>query len=244
MHKSKNNKILFILFFGILFLQNIFAQKNYVEGHIVTFENDTLSGFIDYQNWKKNPTLILFKNSKMSAPVIYSPKEINGFEVGDEIYISASVKIETSPIKLKELTDHKEFSFTSDKVFLQTLINKYPENKMLAKALSSLQNGSPITARLVIEQLSRGTLLNLAECFQMELSMAFQCSVTGEFQEGVRARLIDKDNQPNWLYKEDSDIPDHLIQAHFSRFNREHSVNGNEPVLENPLQYLVAEYGE
>ena len=130
------------------------------------------------------------------------------------------------------------------KAFMQKLVDKHPENKMLTKALLNLQNGSPIGTRLVIEQLTRGTLLSLAECFQMELSMVFQCSVTGEFQEGVRALLIDKDNQPSWLYKEDADIPDDLIQAHFSRFNSEHSKNKNEPGLKNPLQSLVDEYGE
>lgn len=130
------------------------------------------------------------------------------------------------------------------KAFMQKLIDKHPENKMLTKAFLNLQNGSPISARLVIEQLNRGALLSLAECFQMELSMAFQCSVTGEFQEGVRALLIDKDNQPSWLYKEDADIPDDIIQAHFSRFNSKHSKNKNEPVLKNPLESLVDEYGK
>jgi len=122
MHHFKNNKVLFIFLFGIFFLQNIFAQKNYVEGHIVTFENDTLSGFIDYRNWKKNPRFISFRKIKESDAVVYSPKEIKGFEVGEEIYISSSLKIETSPIKLKELTDNKEFLYTYEMVFLQTLI--------------------------------------------------------------------------------------------------------------------------
>jgi hypothetical protein len=122
MHHYKNNKALFIFLFVIFFLQNIFAQKNYVEGHIVTFENDTLSGFIDYRNWKKNPKFISFRKMKKSATIVYSPKEIKEFEVGAEIYISTSVKIGTDPIKLKELSNNKEFSFTYEMVFLQTLI--------------------------------------------------------------------------------------------------------------------------
>jgi hypothetical protein len=122
MHHYKNKKVLFVFLFVIFFLQNIFAQKNYVEGHIVTFENDTLSGFIDYQNWKKNPKFISFRKMKKSATIVYSPKEIKEFEVGAEIYISTSVKIGTDPIKLKELSNNKEFSFTYEMVFLQTLI--------------------------------------------------------------------------------------------------------------------------
>lgn len=122
MLNNNHNKTLFIFILGTFFLQNIFAQKNYIKGHIITLDNDTLSGFIDYRNWKKNPKIISFKKSKKSDSVYYSPKEIKKFGVEDEIYISASVKIETSPIKLKELTNNKEFLFSYEMVFLQTLI--------------------------------------------------------------------------------------------------------------------------
>jgi len=127
-------------------------------------------------------------------------------------------------------------------VFLKQLTHNHPNNKMLMKACSSLQNGSPITARLVIEQLKRAEKLSLAECLQMELGMAYQCSITGEFQEGVRALLIDKDNQPKWLFKQDKEIPDDFIEAHFSHHPHQHSES--DSALKNPLGSLVAEYGE
>jgi hypothetical protein len=79
--------------------------------------------------------------------------------------------------------------------------------------------------------------------------MAYQCSIVGEFQEGVRALLIDKDNQPKWKYSLASEVPSELINAHFERFR---SVNvgahvGNNSDSEksiNPLQSLAQEYGE
>lgn len=130
------------------------------------------------------------------------------------------------------------------KEFLRKLNEDYPQSKMLAKALLSFEKGSQLTARLVIEQLSRSETLTLAECLQMELNMAYQCSVTGEFQEGVRALLIDKDNQPKWLFEESANIPDNLIEAHFSYFTRQHSTSIRETASANPLQSLVTEYGE
>jgi enoyl-CoA hydratase/carnithine racemase len=128
--------------------------------------------------------------------------------------------------------------------FLQDLLERNPQSKMLIKALYNLRNGSPLTAKLVIEQLARSKTLSLAECLQMELGIAYQCSVGGEFQEGVRALLIDKDKQPKWQYTEENDIPDKLIEAHFDYFTREHTDHSTDTLVTNPLQSLVKDYGE
>jgi len=50
----------------------------------------------------------------------------------------------------------------------------------------------------------------------MELTMSCRCGEFGEFQEGVRALLIDKDNQPNWRYKKVADIPQSTIEYFFT----------------------------
>jgi len=128
--------------------------------------------------------------------------------------------------------------------FFDNLQAQFPDLKPVQKAIQSFRHGSPITTKLVLEQLKRGQSLSLAQCFQMELSIAYQCSVTGEFQEGVRALLIDKDNQPKWKYAHASDVPDIFVNAHFEQF-----ANGStqEPQSEkpiNPLHSLVQEFGE
>lgn len=90
------------------------------------------------------------------------------------------------------------------------------DNKWLNKAQSTLRAGSPITAHLVFEQLQRGKDMSLAECFQMELGMSCQCGEFGEFQEGVRALMIDKDNQPNWRYKSVEQVPQATVDSFFA----------------------------
>ena len=129
-------------------------------------------------------------------------------------------------------------------IFLQNLLKLNPQSKILIKALDNFLSGSPLTAKLVIDQLARSQTLSLSECLQMELSMAYQCSIGGEFQEGVRALLIDKDKQPKWQYKEESDIPEKLIEAHFNYFTRQNNDNSTNKLLKNPLQSLVNDYGE
>jgi enoyl-CoA hydratase/carnithine racemase len=89
------------------------------------------------------------------------------------------------------------------------------DNKWLSKAQKTLSAGSPITAHLVFEQLRRGKDMTLAECFQMELGLSCQCGEFGEFQEGVRALMIDKDNQPNWRFKSVDQVPKAIVDYFF-----------------------------
>ncbi|MDT0594435.1 enoyl-CoA hydratase/isomerase family protein [Glaciecola petra] len=104
--------------------------------------------------------------------------------------------------------------------YLRTLIQgkelQLNQITYLQKALDNYCYGSPITAKLVVEQLKRGNKLKLADCFRMELNMAYRCSINGEFQEGVRALLIDKDKSPKWHYKSHTDVPDSVIEKHFT----------------------------
>lgn len=90
------------------------------------------------------------------------------------------------------------------------------DNKWLDRAQRTLSSGSAITANLVFEQLRRGQNMTLAECFQMELGLSCQCGEFGEFQEGVRALMIDKDNQPNWRHQSVEQVPQATIDYFFA----------------------------
>ncbi|WP_371193290.1 enoyl-CoA hydratase/isomerase family protein [Glaciecola sp. SC05] len=119
---------------------------------------------------------------------------------------------------------------------LSQIVAEHPENTYLAKALSSFERGSAITAHLVFEQLHRAKQMSLADCFRMELSMAYTCGALGEFEEGVRALLIDKDNQSAWQYVSIDDVPEATINAHFTRFD-------DVPSESHPLARLEQDFG-
>ena len=87
-------------------------------------------------------------------------------------------------------------------------------DKWLSRAQSTLSKGSPITMHLVFEQCTKGATMSLADCFRMEADMSCRCGESGEFQEGVRALLIDKDMTPQWKFKKVEDVPEAEI-AHF-----------------------------
>jgi enoyl-CoA hydratase/carnithine racemase len=86
-------------------------------------------------------------------------------------------------------------------------------NKWLSKAQKSLKNGSPLSAVLVKEQLKLGKGRSLKECFLLELGMSVQAGEAGEFKEGVRALLIDKDGTPQWQFKSVNEVPTDIVNA-------------------------------
>ena len=61
-----------------------------------------------------------------------------------------------------------------------------------------MRSRSPTMLSVTLRQLERGAELSLADCFRMELGMAAQSFAQGDFLEGVRAVLVDKDNAPRW----------------------------------------------
>ncbi|RUO32064.1 enoyl-CoA hydratase [Aliidiomarina sedimenti] len=89
------------------------------------------------------------------------------------------------------------------------------DDKWLTRAQGSLRNGCPMTAHLVWNQLQHGAKLSLAECFQLELTLSVNCAVKGDFAEGIRALLIDKDNQPKWSYPSVAEVPAEAVDAMF-----------------------------
>jgi enoyl-CoA hydratase/carnithine racemase len=87
----------------------------------------------------------------------------------------------------------------------------------LAQAAQNLVSGSPLTAHLVWHHLKRARRLSLAEVLRMEYGLSLNCCRHPEFSEGVRARLVDKDNTPHWHWPDVTAIPEAVINAHFSR---------------------------
>lgn len=90
------------------------------------------------------------------------------------------------------------------------------DDALLARAAKTLAHGCPLTAHLVWEQIRRARHLSLAEVFRMEYAMSLNCCRHPEFPEGVRARLIDKDQTPHWHWPDVAAIPAVVVEAHFA----------------------------
>ncbi|HLS51877.1 MAG TPA: enoyl-CoA hydratase/isomerase family protein [Burkholderiaceae bacterium] len=72
------------------------------------------------------------------------------------------------------------------------------EDEWLATAAKTFIEGSPGSARLGYTLQKMASVLSLADVFRLEYVVALQCVSMGDFKEGVRALLVDKDKQPAW----------------------------------------------
>lgn len=72
------------------------------------------------------------------------------------------------------------------------------EDPWLQAARRTLAAGAPGSARLAFELQRRAAGLSLADVYRLEYIVALHCAAHGDFAEGIRALLIDKDRTPRW----------------------------------------------
>jgi hypothetical protein len=68
----------------------------------------------------------------------------------------------------------------------------------LQAAQKTLAAGAPGSARLAFELQRRSAGQDLASVYRLEYIVALHCAAHGDFAEGIRALLIDKDRNPQW----------------------------------------------
>ncbi len=66
---------------------SVLAPRIY-PGKITTSSGDTLDGFIDYRNWRKNPTEIVFRHQEGATLQNYTSFDIRAFKVQNRMNIS------------------------------------------------------------------------------------------------------------------------------------------------------------
>jgi len=85
----------------------------------------------------------------------------------------------------------------------------------LERGAQTLRRGCPTSVGIVIEQIERVAKLALADCFRMELVVATHCARNGDFREGVRALIVDKDNAPKFRFGSVDALDGAYVRSHF-----------------------------
>ena len=73
-----------------------------------------------------------------------------------------------------------------------------PHAAWARECVGAFRKRSPTMLEVTFEQIRRGAAMALADCFRMELGLVTACFEQGDFAEGIRAVLVDKDNAPRW----------------------------------------------
>ncbi|NBN62532.1 enoyl-CoA hydratase/isomerase family protein [Pannonibacter tanglangensis] len=79
----------------------------------------------------------------------------------------------------------------------------------------AIASKSPTSLALTFEQLQRGAGLDFNACMRMEFRIVSEILKHGDFYEGVRAVLIDKDNAPRWSPERLDQVDSAALGAYF-----------------------------
>ena len=85
-----------------------------------------------------------------------------------------------------------------------------------AKTLGALSNRSPTMLAVTLEQLKRGAKMSLAECFRMELNLIHGSFEQGDYIEGIRALIVDKDKRPRWHPTSIAEVTSSAVETFFA----------------------------
>lgn len=85
-----------------------------------------------------------------------------------------------------------------------------------AGTLAVLRSRSPLMTTVTRELLLRGRRMDLADCFEMERDVVTHAFVRGDFIEGVRALIVDKDQRPRWRVAAFGEVTAEQVAGFFS----------------------------
>ncbi|WP_114943781.1 enoyl-CoA hydratase/isomerase family protein [Microvirga calopogonii] len=85
-----------------------------------------------------------------------------------------------------------------------------------AKTAAGMRTKSPTSMCLAFEQVRRGASLDFEEAMRTEFRIVSRIGEGHDFHEGVRAVLIDKDNQPDWQPTSLDAVERADIERHFA----------------------------
>jgi enoyl-CoA hydratase len=82
--------------------------------------------------------------------------------------------------------------------------------------MAGMAKRSPMSMAVAFEQIRRGASLDFEAAMVLEFRIVSRIVHGHDFYEGVRALIIDKDNQPRWQPDTLSGLDPAAIAAHFA----------------------------
>eukprot|EP01025_Chloroclados_australasicus_P069748 TRINITY_DN9888_c1_g1_i1.p1 TRINITY_DN9888_c1_g1~~TRINITY_DN9888_c1_g1_i1.p1 ORF type:complete len:429 (-),score=45.93 TRINITY_DN9888_c1_g1_i1:407-1522(-) len=117
--------------------------------------------------------------------------------------------------------------FNKDNVqdIFRALQEKQEQSDFCKLTLEALQKLSPLTLKITFSHLYNSRGKSLTEVLNMDYRLAYHiCKGPSDFDEGIRAVLIDKDQNPKWRYPTVEQVPDDVVSDFFKPVEGELSL--------------------
>lgn len=107
------------------------------------------------------------------------------------------------------------FSHDTVSTILAALERASGHSDLAARAAAAIRTNAPLSLSIAREQMRRGGNLDFEEAMRTEFRIVSRIVKAGDFYEGVRAMIIDKDRKPEWSPATLSEIDPDSVAAYF-----------------------------
>ncbi len=189
-----------------------------------------------------NSKIISASDIKHLGIVDYLVEKSETNEILDELFKLANENNSTEEIMKDFKETLKDYSIPTKKTeltFNEEKINKYydkdsvfeivkalkedKDDEFAKTSLEELENVSPYSMVLQFEKLKAGEKWDRVETLKRDWLYILDSSLRGDFEEGIRSVLIDKDNNPNWKHKTLEEVD--MDEIHHVLYERETKYN-------------------
>jgi len=116
----------------------------------------------------------------------------------------------------------KLFNATSVEQILSNL--KSDGSEWSLKTAETLAKMSPTSLKTSFKLLQMGEELDLQECLRVEYRISQRCCENHDFIEGVRALLVDKDQNPQWKPKTLEEVTPDIVDKYFAPLSEDREL--------------------
>jgi enoyl-CoA hydratase len=95
------------------------------------------------------------------------------------------------------------------------------EVEWAARSAAGIRTRAPLSLKIALAQMRRGAAWSFVECMKAEFRIVSRVLLGHDFYEGVRAVIIDKDNQPHWRPNRLEDVSTAEVDRHFAAIAEE-----------------------
>lgn len=159
----------------------------------------------------------VFVPSSSLGSLLKELEECKGKNVLDIVRLFSAQFVNQTPTgKLQALsaTIDRHFGAASVSEIVASLSSD--DDVFTSHALALIAKRSPLMMCVTLEEIRRGGTMTVAECLRMERSMVRHAFEHGEVVEGVRAMVVDKDNQPVWSPSSLHDVTPEMVAKFFT----------------------------